>query len=148
MSFVGYGGTRTNFPPLFQMTTGEKQARKVAPCRVCYFVTCYLLVFCIIRFRSTSTGMLSTPHRHQLFEEPLTFRFQRSSLYLLHLEFRPVQPLVMLIGEMTRFKDMSFECLVCHPLLIILCHHTRRYANIIILQINYLGQQYHQYCVF
>lgn len=28
MSFVCYGGKRTNFPPLFQMATGEKQARE------------------------------------------------------------------------------------------------------------------------
>lgn len=60
-------------------------------------------------FLPPSSRMLPTPHRHQFLEEALAFRTQRSGFYLLHLKLRPVQPLVMLVGKVTGFKDMSFE---------------------------------------
>lgn len=71
-------------------------------------------------FPSTSR-MLPTSHRHQFLEESLPFRLQCFGLYLLNLELCPVQSLIMLIGEMTCFENMSFESFViCEPLFSVL----------------------------
>ena len=70
------------------------------------------------------SSMQSRPHRHQFHEESLAFRIHRSNFYLLHLEFRPVQSLVMFIGEVASFKDMSFEGFVVgKPVFVSLCCH-------------------------